>query len=536
MKSMEKQTVNRRRDGAISIGITALAAAILVTAPLLRADDSAPQARAERLSYVDGQVRVLQGDQVITENATVNTPIFEGMQVQTQQDGRAKIQFEDGSVARLSPDTTLTLSALRGEGSSSVTEMVVNGGLAYFELQGGTQSGQMTVRFADSAVTPSGNTVFRVRMDAPPGQLAVFSGDADLTRGNGGLQLAMHGGESVTLYANDISRYDLNESIDPDSWDAWNSDRDDAATTESASATGAGPTVGGSESNNPAWSDLDANGSWYNVSGTGYIWSPFSASNPGWDPYGCGQWMWYPRYGYIWVPCDQWGWMPSSCGSWSYYDSFGWGWEPGIGGCNPWWNSYGYYPGPRFGRTPVGFRPPRRPISPGRPVRGHPVPVIVVNRTAPNHGEPLPSRERNAPVLIAGKTVTPLQPVSSNPGFVHSPGNIAKPGYTIFDGSPHPEQGSTSIRQAYTAHTYPGAAPQPAPGISGGRYVPAPAPSRGAAPAPAPHPTNSSGGYHPSSGGGGGSSYHASSGGGGSGGGGGGSHVSSGGGGGGTHK
>ncbi len=51
----------------------------------------------------------------------------------------------------------------------------------------------------------------------------------------------MHGGESVTLYANDNSRYDLNESIDPDSWDAWNTDRDEEMATgwESAFTAGA---------------------------------------------------------------------------------------------------------------------------------------------------------------------------------------------------------------------------------------------------------------------------------------------------------
>ena len=38
------------------------------------------------------------------------------MTLATGDDGRAEIQFEDGSVARISPDSSLTLSALRGQG------------------------------------------------------------------------------------------------------------------------------------------------------------------------------------------------------------------------------------------------------------------------------------------------------------------------------------------------------------------------------------------------------------------------------------
>jgi hypothetical protein len=77
------------------------------------------------------------------------------------------------------------------------------------------------------------------------------------------------------------------------------------------------------ESPSPAWNDLDANGNWYDVPGQGYIWSPYQASSPGWDPYGCGHFVYTPRYGYIWVSCENWGYLPYSCGMWNYYDSFG---------------------------------------------------------------------------------------------------------------------------------------------------------------------------------------------------------------------
>ncbi len=53
----------------------------------------------------------------------------------------------------------------------------------------------------------------------------MFSGNAHLD-GTGGASLDVKGGESVAL--NSLS---LAEAIEPDSWDTWNSDRDQALTS-----------------------------------------------------------------------------------------------------------------------------------------------------------------------------------------------------------------------------------------------------------------------------------------------------------------
>src|SRR6202167_3999155 len=125
-------------------------------------------ARAVRLSYVDGQVTLAQGGQVLAQQAVANAPLLEGMQLTTADSGKAEIQFEDGSVARLSPDSSLTLQTLQGAGTTANAVLVLNGGLAYFEFQGGGQAGQMSVQFGNSQVTTSGFTLLRVGMDNPP--------------------------------------------------------------------------------------------------------------------------------------------------------------------------------------------------------------------------------------------------------------------------------------------------------------------------------------------------------------------------------
>ena len=49
--------------------------------------------------------------------------------------------------------------------------------------------------------------------------------------------------------------------------------------------------------------------------GQGYIWSPYDAANAGFDPYGIGNWMWTPGFGYIWASGYPWGYMPFQCGA-----------------------------------------------------------------------------------------------------------------------------------------------------------------------------------------------------------------------------
>ncbi len=524
------------------MGAAALALVVWMV-PFLHAQEGGQPARAVRLSYVDGTVSLTQGGQVIASQAVANTPLLEGMQLATAGDGRAEVQFEDGSVARIAPNSTLTLKVLRGQGAEGDAVLELSRGLGYFEFEGTGQVGQMSVHFGDSLATVSGFTVMRVRMDNPPGDLAVFSGNAHLEE-NGGLSLDLHGGESVALDASSPGNYNLADNIQQDSWDSWNSDRDQALTAESTSQTGAQAELGGGDNSNPAWNDLDANGNWYNVPGQGYVWSPYDAANAGFDPYGVGNWMWTPGYGYVWASGYSWGYLPFSCGAWNFYGGFGWGWAPGIGGCTPWWG-LGFYPGPVIGVAPIGYRPIHRPIVP-RPIgpggRHLPVPMIAVNRRPLVLNAGLPARSRNTPVVIAGRTVTPLRLLPGREMPARTGYERAGVGSQGFVGtSSRPAEGARS-GFAVTRPTY-----TPAPREAAGREYAAPYRGYGAPPArtysplpartysppartsspPAPRSSPAPRSAAPSGGGG----FH----GGGGGGGGGGSHSGGGGGGGGRH-
>ncbi len=513
----------RRKLGVSLLGSVALLLGLTGTTVIVRADDAAQPSRAVRLSSVDGQVQLAQGKQTIADTAVANTPLFAGETLTTADDGRAEIQFEDGSVARLSPNSSLTLTTLQGSGAGAEAEITLNGGLGYFEMQGGGQAGTIKVQFADSLVTASGFTVLRVNLDTPPGELAVFSGNAHLERGSA-LTVDLHGGESVALNGQDPARYDLKETIEPDSWDSWNSDRDQALTAESADKTGA--TKDYANSSNPAWNDLDANGNWYNVPGQGNVWSPYDASNPGWDPYGNGNWGFSPGYGYTWISGYPWGYMPYQCGAWNYYDTFGWGWAPGIGGCNPWWYGGSYF-GPNIGIGYGGYRPPLRPHPPRRPF-GFDHGLIAVNRKPmPLTKGMLPVRDRNSMVTIAGHPVAPLHPVTARPQYDHSASGFVNH-TVILNAEPRGLNGQVRSGPVAPGPTFgvarPSAGPAPHVANGGGTHF---SPGGGS------HPSSGGGGSVSHAGGGGFSGGGGSHGGGGGGGGGGGSHGGGGGGGGG---
>jgi hypothetical protein len=495
----------------LSAGLmAALVLGAAVAGPAAWAQGAAQGTQAARLSSVDGQVQLSLGGQSLTDQAVANAPLFEGTVVTTGDEGRAEIQLEDGSVARISPNSTLELTVLRGQGGSGDAEMTLENGLGYFELQGGGQGGRIRVAFGESVVTPSGFTVLRIDLDQPPGQLAVFSGNAHLERGSA-LALDLHGGESVALNGTDPSRYELGESIEPDSWDAWNADRDQALTTEAIAGTGVSKSF--ADNSNPAWNDLDANGNWYNVPDQGYIWSPYEASGPGWDPYGNGYWVWTPRFGYLWASGYGWGYMPYQCGMWNYYNDFGWGWAPGMGGCSPWWGM-GFYGGPNIGIGYGGYRPPippkRGPIGRNMANGGsvsRPHPVIAVNRRPMAGAGALPARDARTPVVIAGHTVQPLRPVSPRPQYERSASGFVThpaPGYTVTGQGARPTGGTV-----YNGGSRAGGSSSPSSSRSSGG-------GGSARPAPAPSHSSSGGGYSSA-----GSASHASGGGGGAAGGGG---------------
>ena len=334
--------------------------------------------RAVRLSDVEGKVQVFNGADPAFDQAQQNMPVVEGMRLVTGDDGRVEIQFEDGSVARVTPNSSITLTQLRRTGdTSTITVIDANTGLTYYELNG--RAGQYSVRFGPNNVTPVDSSIFRINLDGNPADLAVTHGTIHVAD-NQSLSLDVRTNHSVEFNTQNPGQYDLQPSVNADTWDQWNSDRDQALATLEQNATTARASTGNPE--DPAWNDLDYYGDWYNVPGYGMAWSPSGVSS-GWDPFGVGAWGYYPSTGYTWISGYPWGWWPYHCGAWNWFDSFGWMWFPGNCGNGAFGG--GWYAYSTVWRVPPGYRTPVRPKLPpvhDRPPHGplHPQPMYAVNR------------------------------------------------------------------------------------------------------------------------------------------------------------
>ena len=354
-----------------------------------------------RLSFVQGQVRILQGETPLFDQAQANMPLLAGYTLSTGEDGQAEVEFTDGSVARVTPNSQLQLEKLPGaDARNEPTGLTMVSGLGYFELN--TANGQrFEVHFNAAVAQPVTNSIFRISLDNTP-DLSVFAGTVRASM-SGAFDQTVEEGASLHFDANDPSNV-TTATIQSDTWDQWNQDRDNQIAQQAQQQTSARETSGAT--NQPGWDDLDANGDWYPVEGYGNVWVPNNAPE-GWDPYGNGYWADYPGWGYTWISGYSWGWLPYHCGAWNYWNSMGWGWVPGQCGL-------GWQPTLTVWNAPRGWRQPPRPI-PG----GHIGPPSMGKRLlAVNRGPALPNggivNHHTQPVRIDGQRVDPL-PVLENP-------------------------------------------------------------------------------------------------------------------------
>ncbi len=352
---------------------------LLSAAVSARADD---QIRAVRLSNVVGSVQILAGTETQFSQAYPNMPLMQGSTLKTGDDGRVEVQLEDGSMIRLTPNSSVAMTVLgRDSAGNSKTEVDVLTGLSYIEMKG-TANQRFVVHFNGNEVISAAPVKFRVNLDANPVEFAVLDGSAHLSNGTA-YAVDVHMNETVRFDPGDSTRYLLAQGVDPDSWDQWNVDRDQAMNQMAARETR--EAIGSGNAGAAGMSDLDYYGNWYSSNGTSF-WVPDGAG-AGWDPYGSGYWGNYGgSAGYVWISGYPWGWLPYRCGSWNYFNSFNqWGWTPG--GCfnNAGW--YPYYPYSGIGNVPPHYHRLPRPTSPiVHPVPGsgfHPLkaqPLIAVNR------------------------------------------------------------------------------------------------------------------------------------------------------------
>jgi hypothetical protein len=339
------------------LGHTLFVLALLTIFAASAAADS--RARIVRLSFVEGNVQMDQRDGRGLQKAFLNMPIGQGTILLTRDEGRAEIEFENGSTIRLARDSQLEFQqlGLRTEGAKfSVID--VSEGTLYFDIKKKNED-EFVVTVNGQQITAPKSARFRLRAGKDGANVSVFKGEVELD--SAGKAVEVRKGESIELDRSDATRYFLSREITTDPLDAWDLEREKYRDQYFAAST---------YSYNPAYSygyaDLAYWGSYTVVPVYGRVWRPYFVGLS-WQPFADGSWVWYPGAGYVWVSAYPWGWAPYRYGSWVYAGRNGWCWRPG--------RSYvSWVTVPVVYNAPVAFIHPRPPID-----RRHHEPIFVGN-------------------------------------------------------------------------------------------------------------------------------------------------------------
>ncbi len=404
--------------------------------------------RIVRLSDVQGTVAVDRGAGQGYERAALNMPMVQGMKLATKADGRAEVEFEDGSTVRITPNTKMDFGTLALEDSGArVSTLTLTQGLAYVDYTAKGKGDVFTLMFKDEKVRPEQSVHFRVDMQDANAVLAVFSGELKVEGPAGVAEVGKNKSATFDLAAD--NKVTVAKNIEEQPFDAWDKQQSKYQQTYASK---------GSYRDYPygyGVSDLNYYGSYSNIPGYGMMWQPYF-TGAGWSPFADGSWMFYPGMGYTWVSAYPWGWMPYRYGNWNFVPSYGWMWQPGgFGG--------GWYTVPRITNAPQRFvspQPPQRGTSTvvvGRPGVSNGVPrrLVVANGSA-GLGVPRGAVNNLGKVSQQAQakgsaTVRPSAPVRSSmgsPGF----GSTGRPatsgsrpstgGGRMSTGSPRPSSGS----------------------------------------------------------------------------------------------
>ena len=358
--------------------------AVLAAAFLVVSASAESKARIVRLSEVQGTVQIDRAAGDGFDKAFINLPVIEGSRLKTGKDGRAEVEFEDGSALRLAPNSEVDFIhlALGDDGQKHSAVQLVSG-TVYANLHpkpGNKTGGQFQLNFAHESITVPETAHFRVELDgSSKATVAVFKGKLSATSPAGQFEVAEKHSATIDIANNNVANNDpakkdtfvIAKNYEAEPFDAW--DRQQTDYHDRYASTG------GSGISSPyayGMSDLNYYGSFMNVTGYGNVWQPyFIGAN--WSPFQDGGWAFYPGSGYMWVSGYPWGWMPYNYGNWAFVPGLGWAWQPGY--YNPW---YGY-------GIPQVVNPPVRTKVPTPPVRGRQTVMVGLGLAAnPAAGAP----------------------------------------------------------------------------------------------------------------------------------------------------
>ncbi len=291
-------------------------------------DENSPEitARVARISFIRGDAQIKRSGNQDWEAASLNMPLVEGDELETNQNARLEIQFDSQKFLRLAENSSLVVSTLRDEGIAiTLSQGILS--LRVFDFE--KDKGFFEIDAPQTTVSIQKEGLYRV--DATDRNevrvLANDGGEARVYSDSVGFTLRSGRSAKVFLDENRSGEWETaNVSSYFDEWDNWVSERDAKLSSmlkNSYYDQYYDRDIYGAE-------ELNDYGSWSSSDDYGWVWRPNQSaisSYSNWSPYRYGRWTWVNPYGWTWVNDEPWGWATYHHGRW-VSDNRGWFWTP----------------------------------------------------------------------------------------------------------------------------------------------------------------------------------------------------------------
>jgi hypothetical protein len=246
-----------------------------------------------------------------------NLPLVESAWLRTGAGARVEIEFDDGGVWRLGPDSLGEISDYtRLSTGQRITLLSLDHGTAYYTGQPGGKDVIMLVMPGAQVTLLQGSRV-RQRVEAQWSQVALLEGQVRFS--SPPAEMNLREGTAARVEPATPDRFSLDDVIAAGPLDRWSEERDKL---QAAPASAAHVTA------SYGVADLDSAGKWLSTDDLGVVWKPAVAED--WAPYRQGRWRYFDSLGYTWVSDDSWGWLPYHNGRWARRENVGWVWQPGV--------------------------------------------------------------------------------------------------------------------------------------------------------------------------------------------------------------
>ncbi len=173
----------------------ALIIAVLSLAAIVCANPLTGGALAASFSEVEGDVKVTQPEAAQAVQASNGLTLQVGGQVRTGPDGKARLDFPDGTLMRVGPNSTYTLEGLEDRSTGPFAQIKLAAGQIWVILSGGTMEVE----------TPSGLASVRgsylgVGVDELTGQVIITCLEGICAASNDAGSVWLYAGQSAIMY------------------------------------------------------------------------------------------------------------------------------------------------------------------------------------------------------------------------------------------------------------------------------------------------------------------------------------------------